>query len=84
MFNAAVSKIHGLTAICGLLQMPAATGQSGGCSLDGSWAVHGQVTDVLANGKRELICSQGPNWLMGQSHAYYFEAAFLAPAWQAC
>lgn len=64
--------------------MPAATGQSGGCSLEPPWAVHVQVTDVLANGKRELICSQGPNWLMGQSHAYYFEAAFLAPAWQAC
>lgn len=55
-------------------QMPAATGQRRRCSLECLWAVHAQVTAALANGNRELICSQGPNWLGVQFCAYYFKA----------
>lgn len=64
--------------------MPATTGQSRRCWLDRPQAVRAQVAAALANGKRELICSKGPNWLMVQFCAYYFKAVFLAPAWQAC
>lgn len=65
-------------------QMPATVGHSRRCSLECSRAVRAQVTVALANGKWELICSKGPNWLMVQFRAYYFKAVFLAPAWQAC
>ena len=43
--------------------MPATTGQSRRRWLDGPEAVPAQVAAALANGKRELICSKGPNWL---------------------
>lgn len=66
------------------LQTPATTGQSRRCSLDRPWAGYTQVTALWPMGSESCSCSQGPNWLMVQFHAYYFKAVFLAQAWQAC
>lgn len=60
------------------LQTPATTGQSRRCSLDRPWAGYTQVTALWPMGSESCSCSQGPNWLMVQFHAYYFKAVFCS------